>query len=115
VNGVGLCKAIARGTRVQEKCAENRGLLHNGNNTRSSPHPSVVTLGCLDERDKRGEGQGCYSRQLGQRLGMDTMLRVELLRVTMPQLASATMAALSKEEGDNGEKATAWIGDSSQA
>jgi hypothetical protein len=23
-------------------------------NTRSSPHPSVVTLGCLDGRDKRG-------------------------------------------------------------
>jgi hypothetical protein len=35
-------------------------LLHNGDNTRSSPHPSVVALGCLDEGDERGEGQGRY-------------------------------------------------------
>jgi hypothetical protein len=35
-------------------------LLHDGGNTRSSPHPSVVTLGCFDEEDERGNGQGCY-------------------------------------------------------
>jgi hypothetical protein len=45
--------------------------------TRSSPHPSMVALGCLDGRDERGEGQGCYSRQLGQGLGTDIMSRVE--------------------------------------
>jgi hypothetical protein len=38
----------------------NRGPLCDGDNTRSSPHPSVVTLGCLDEGDERGDGQGHY-------------------------------------------------------
>jgi hypothetical protein len=28
--------------------------------TRSSPHPSVVTLGCLNGREECGVGQGCY-------------------------------------------------------
>jgi len=64
-----------------------RGLLHNRDNTRSSPHLSMVTLGCLDGGDKRGRGQGCYLRWLGKRLGMDTTSRVELFRETMPQLA----------------------------
>jgi hypothetical protein len=39
----------------------NRGSLYNGNDTRSSPHLSVVALGCLDEGDERGDGQGHYS------------------------------------------------------
>jgi hypothetical protein len=33
-------------------------LLHDRDDTRSSPHPSVVALGCLDRGDKRGKGQG---------------------------------------------------------
>jgi len=33
-------------------------LLHNGDDTRSSPHPSVVALGCLNERDERGRRTG---------------------------------------------------------
>jgi hypothetical protein len=37
----------------------------------------VVALGCLDGRDERGRGQGCYSRRLGQRPGTDTTSRVE--------------------------------------
>ena len=36
-------------------------LLRDGDDTRSSPHPSVVALGCLDVRDERGKGQGRYS------------------------------------------------------
>jgi hypothetical protein len=36
-------------------------LLCDGGDTRSSPHLSVVALGCLDEGDERGEGQGRYS------------------------------------------------------
>jgi hypothetical protein len=39
----------------------NRGLLRDRDDTRLSPHLSVVALGCLDEGDERGEGQGCYS------------------------------------------------------
>ena len=66
---------------------EHRGLLRNRDNTRSSPHLSVVALGCLNGGDERGRGQGCYLSQLGQRPDMDTMSRVELLRETMPQLA----------------------------
>jgi len=40
--------------------------------TRSSPHPSVVALGCLNVRGERGERQSCYSDRLGQRPSMDT-------------------------------------------
>jgi hypothetical protein len=36
-------------------------LLRDGDNTRSSPHPSVVALGCLYEGDERGDGQGRYT------------------------------------------------------
>jgi len=38
----------------------NRGPLYNGGNTRSSPHPSMVALGCLNERGEEEGGQGCY-------------------------------------------------------
>jgi hypothetical protein len=48
--------------------AGNRNALHgievllcDRDNTRSSPYPSVVALGCLDEGDERGNGQGHYS------------------------------------------------------
>jgi hypothetical protein len=54
------------------RSVEHRGLLCDWDDTRSSPHPSVVALGCLNGGDERGEGQGCYSRRLGQRPGMDT-------------------------------------------
>jgi hypothetical protein len=36
-------------------------LLRDRGDTGSSPHLSVVALGCLDEGDERGEGQGHYS------------------------------------------------------
>jgi len=43
------------------ECLQGTGvLLHNGNDTRSSPHLSMVTLGCLNEGDERGDGQGHY-------------------------------------------------------
>jgi len=35
-------------------------LLRDRGDTRSSPHLSMVALGCLDEGDERGEGQGRY-------------------------------------------------------
>jgi hypothetical protein len=44
-----------------EECVWNgdicrdRGLLPTLGDTRSSPHPSVVTLGCLNVRGERGE------------------------------------------------------------
>ena len=61
----------------QGRCVEHRGLLRDWDDTGSSPHPSVVALGCLDGGDERGGGQGCYSRRLGQRPGTDTASRVE--------------------------------------
>jgi hypothetical protein len=67
----------SKGSRVQGGCVEHRGLLRDWDNTRSSPYLSVVTLGCLDGGGKRGGGQGCYSRRLGQRPGTDTTSRVE--------------------------------------
>jgi hypothetical protein len=36
-------------------------LLRDRGNARSNPHLSMITLGCLDEEDKRGNGQGYYS------------------------------------------------------
>ena len=42
------------------ECVEHRGLLCDWDDTRSSPHPSVVALGCLDVQDERGKGQGRY-------------------------------------------------------
>jgi hypothetical protein len=51
-------------------------LLHDGDDTRSSLHPSIVTLGCLDEGDKRGKGQGRYSSWLGLRLETDPAIRI---------------------------------------
>jgi len=39
----------------------NRGPLCDRDDTRSSLHPSVVALGCLDKEDERGEEQGRYS------------------------------------------------------
>jgi hypothetical protein len=51
-------------------------LLHNGNNTRSSPHPSMVALGCLNGGDKRGDGQGRYSSWLSLRPGTDPATRI---------------------------------------
>jgi hypothetical protein len=75
----------------------------------------MVALGCLDGGDKGGEGQGCYSRRLGQRPGTDTMSRVEFKRGTRSQLTRWQRHTLSKEQEANGVKATAWIGGSSQA
>jgi len=53
-------------------------LLRDGNDTRSSPHLSMVTLGCLNEGDERGEGQGRYSSWLSLRLEMDPATRIVL-------------------------------------
>jgi hypothetical protein len=54
----------------------NRGPLCNRNDTRSSPHPSIVTSGCSNEGDERGNGQGRYSSWLGLRPGMDPATRI---------------------------------------
>jgi hypothetical protein len=54
----------------------NRGPLRDRNNTRLSLYPSMVALGCLDEEDERGDGQGCYSSWLSLRLGMDPTIRI---------------------------------------
>jgi hypothetical protein len=54
----------------------NRGPLCDRDNTRSSPHLSVVALGCLNEGDERGDGQGCYSSWLSLRPEMDPTTRI---------------------------------------
>jgi hypothetical protein len=53
-------KSRKAGTGGQNIFVGSRGPLHDRDDTRSSPHPSVVTLGCLDEGDERGDGQGRY-------------------------------------------------------
>ena len=51
-------------------------LLRDRDDTRSSPHLSMVALGCLNEGDKRGDRQGCYLSWLGLRPGMDPTIRI---------------------------------------
>ena len=51
-------------------------LLCNRDDTMSSLHPSVVALGCLNEGDERGNGQGRYSSWLGLRPGTDPATRI---------------------------------------
>jgi hypothetical protein len=51
-------------------------LLRDGDDTRSSLYLSVVALGCLDEGDERGGGQGRYSSWLGLRPGTDPATRI---------------------------------------
>ena len=55
-------------------------LLHDGDNTRSSPHLSVVALGCLDEGDERVKGQGRYSSWLGLRDGSCNKNRMKRMK-----------------------------------
>jgi hypothetical protein len=54
----------------------SRGLLRNRDDTRSSLHPSVIALGCLNEGDGRGDGQGRYSSWLSLRPGTDPATRI---------------------------------------
>jgi hypothetical protein len=55
---------------------ETEVLLRDGDDTRSSPHLSVVTLGCLGKGDKRGKGQGHYLSWLSLRPGTDPTTRI---------------------------------------
>ena len=53
---VDVMKSLKAGTGTWGLLQGTEVLLHDGDDTRSSPHLSVVALGCLDVRDKRGEG-----------------------------------------------------------
>jgi len=59
----------------------------------------MVALGCLDGGDERGGGQGCYSRQLGQRPGMDTTSEVEFKR---NYVSTSQVAIAHTEQGTRG-------------
>jgi len=48
-----VTKALKAGTGGTEHLQGTEVLLRDGDDTRSSPHPSVVALGCLDEGDER--------------------------------------------------------------
>ena len=73
---VDVTKSLKAGTGERELSQGTEVLLHDGDDTRSSPHPSVVALGCLDVRDKRGEGQGRYSSWLGLQPGTGPATRI---------------------------------------
>jgi hypothetical protein len=55
-----VTKSLKAGAGDRNALHRTEVLLHNRDDTRLSPHPSMVALGCLDEGDKRGDGQGCY-------------------------------------------------------
>ncbi len=47
----------SRGQRNENRIVEeNRGLLHDGGDARSSLYLSMIALGCLDEQEERGIG-----------------------------------------------------------
>jgi hypothetical protein len=71
------CNEVTQGRDRGQECLQGTEvLLHDGDDTRSSPHLSVVALGCLNEGDKRGNGQGRYSSWLGLRPGTDSATRI---------------------------------------
>jgi len=74
---VDVTKSLKAGM-AGEQFVGSRGSLYDRDDTRSSPYPSVVALGCLYEEDERGEGQGCYSSWLSLKLGMDPAIRIGL-------------------------------------
>jgi len=51
---IDICSHVRQEQGFRRVC-RNRGLLCDKNNTRSSLHPSMVTVGCLDGGDERGE------------------------------------------------------------
>jgi hypothetical protein len=57
---VDVTKSLKAGIRGQGLLQGTEVLLRDGDDTRSSPHPSVVALGCLNGEDERGKGQGHY-------------------------------------------------------
>jgi hypothetical protein len=74
---IDVTKSLKAGM-VGEQFVGSRGPLRDRDDTRSSPHPSMVTLGCLYEEDKRGKGQGRYLSWLGSKPGMDPAIRIGL-------------------------------------
>jgi len=71
-----VTKSLKAGTGGRKVLQRTEVLLCNRDDTRSSPHLSVVALGCLDEGDKRGEGQGHYSSWLSLRPETDPTTRI---------------------------------------
>jgi hypothetical protein len=59
--------------QAKDICREQGSTARRLGNTRSSPHLSVVALGCLNVRGERGKRQSCYSDRLGQRPSTDTV------------------------------------------
>ena len=57
---VDVTKSLKAGDRGMVSLQETEVLLCDRDDTRSSPHLSVVALGCLNGGDERGEGQGHY-------------------------------------------------------
>jgi hypothetical protein len=70
-----MMKLLKAGTGVG-KFVGNRGPLCNRDDTRSSPHPSMVTLGCLNEGDEGGNRQGHYLSWLSLRPEMGSAIRI---------------------------------------
>jgi len=55
-----VTKSLKAGAGDGKRLQGTEVLLRDRDDTRSSPHSSIVTLGCLDEGDERGDGQGHY-------------------------------------------------------
>jgi len=70
-----MMKSLKAGTGVG-KFVGNRDPLCDRDDTRSSLHPSIVTLGCLNEGDKGGNRQGRYLSWLSLRPEMGPAIRI---------------------------------------
>ena len=56
-----MTKSLKAGVGGWERLQGTEVLLRDRDDTRSSPHLSVVALGCLNGGDERGNRQGHYS------------------------------------------------------
>ncbi len=83
---------------LRERC-RNRGSLYNRDNARLSPHLSVITLGCLDEGDKRGGGQGLLLKSTRLRARYRYRDKVEKRDETSVSTGSAGQDLNTLEQG----------------
>ena len=51
---MGVYQGNNKSPGILDSCRGQRPTMRQGGDTRLSPHPSMVTLGCLDGRDERG-------------------------------------------------------------
>ena len=80
----------------------NRGPLRDGGDARSSPHPSVIALGCLYGGDERGEGRlALESTRLTARHGCRDLSEVRSSDKGLTVLQREAQQELEQDKGED--------------